>query len=247
MNRYIKSLNQELVIHKIIDGNTSRLDDFLDLFTTLFPQYRYRSETLTETAQAQANANPKFIEHQWLIDINNVPAAMTTFKFAPQRNIGIGVHLAIQPEFRNYTYGNFTRLSEIIIQETREQFVIDAQAHGQPIPPGYIIEVVEPKLIKRYQEYGFIPFDVPYFEPTISKKNRAFVNYDPSQDIMEFHPAVIGIIPIRNQKIDPQKPRLLKKAVDAFLLDYYELEESHWVYQKAIESISEKKLPMEEK
>lgn len=235
---YTKPLTPQLVIHEIIAGNTALLDDFLSVFVELFPQYSYRTDRLTETANHPPDVNPLFIEHQWLVEVYGKPAAMTTFKYLPQRNLGIGVHLAIRPEFRDFNYGSFSRLSEIIIEETREQIVTDAETLGHPIPPGYVIEVVEPKLISRYSEYGFVSFDIPYHEPTISEKNKAFVHYDDQTDLLDFHPAVLGLIPIRNQQIDLKDPALLNNAINAFLIDYYELEEDHWVVRQARNTIS---------
>ncbi len=234
---FVKELNPELSIHEIIAGNTIYLDEFLKIFVELFPQYSYRTDRLTKTAQNTAEYNPLFIEHQWLIRLRHTAVAMSTFKYLPQRNLGIGVHLAIKPAFRNYTFGPFTRLSEIIIEETKKQFIQDAETQNHPIPPGYIIEVVEPKLINKYAEYGFQPFDIPYQEPTISMKNKAFVDDDDKMDSLEFHPAVIGIIPIGEQKVDTTDPCLLQNAIDAFLFDYYELEEEHWVVQQARKAI----------
>ncbi len=230
---FIRPLTQQLVIHNIIAGNITRLGDFLEVFVELFPQYSYRTDRLAETANNPANMNPLFVEHQWLIEVHGNPAAMTTFKYLPQRNLGIGVHLAIRPKFRKFTYKNYNRLSEIIIEETRKQISKDAEALGHSIPLGYVIEVVEPKLISRYSEYGFLPFDIPYHEPTISQKNKAFVNFEEQNDHLEFHPAVLGLIPTQNQIIDIKDPVLLENAINGFLIDYYELDENHWVVKQA--------------
>ncbi len=240
---FTRYLNEELSIHEISFGNVARLEEFLRVFVALFPQYSYRTERLTEIAHNPPDQNPLFIEHQWLIDLGGEAAAMTTFKYLPQRNLGIGVHLAILPAFRDYSFGQFTRLSEVIIEETKEQIARDAQTLGHPLPPGYVIEVIEPKLVARYEEYGFMKFNIPYHEPTIAEKNKAFVHYNETQDRLEFHPAVIGLIPLQDQQIDIKNPELLDNAINAFLIDYYELNEDHWVVQHARQAITKNIIP----
>ena len=68
-----------LTVHEVTGGNTARLDDLVTVFVELFPQYAHRQFRLRDKAYRPANADPLFIEHQWLAEVDGQAAGMITF------------------------------------------------------------------------------------------------------------------------------------------------------------------------
>ena len=146
----------------------------------------------------------------------------------PQRNLGLGIYLAIRLAYRRLTFGPQRRLSEVLIAAARAQLRTDAATAGQPPPRGLAVEVEVPQLIPHYRAYGFVELPVEYQEVRRNAEDM---------QRMEFHPVQLGIFPLDGETISPYDPTLLANTVRAFLVDNYGLSEEHWVVRRALESI----------
>jgi len=232
---YIPDTN--LAVHEITDGNTRHLDDMLAVFKQLLPDYEFSVPTLIQNAQRPSHYNPHLVEHQWYFEIDNQPAGMTVFKYVPFRDIGFGLYLGILPEFRKRSFGEYGRFSELVIAATRVQLQMDALEMGRKIPVGYVAEIAEPRLIERYQQYGFIELPIVYHEPLLP--GGRLTPLPPEQiETAQFHRLRIGIFPIARETINITDPALLTQAVLALLVDHYNVPEDHWSIQLAFDSIN---------
>lgn len=226
----------DLTIHEITGGNVERLDALLELFAELFPAYPHTLPSLCQRAQRSADANPLFTEHQWLIDIDGQAAAMSVFKYVPKRNLGLEIALAVRPVYRKLDLGNYQHLSEFLIAAAGEQLQADALAAGCPKPTGLVLEVVAPKLVARFREYGLLELPVEYYEVRFSQGRPMVLSPDELEKV-EFHRAQLGVFPLDGQTVDVDNPALLSDAVLAFLIDHYGLPQDHWTVRRAIKSI----------
>jgi hypothetical protein len=227
--------NIEITIHELTGGNTDRLDDLSELFTELFPQYAHRVFRMHRKAQDPPDVNPLFVEHQWLIDADGQPAAMTSFKYIPKRNIGLEIYLGVRPAFRKLGKSDHPRrMAEILIYTACEQLRSDARAAGRPSPAGLVFEVLEPKLVRQYREYGFLELPVAYYEPRYRPGHENFLAGGEDIDCKQ---AQLGIFPLNPEQTNKDDPALLSNIVSALLLDHYGLPENHWIIQCAFKSL----------
>ncbi len=226
----------DLVIHDVVGGNTRRLEALIELFVELFPEYSYAVPRRRQKAALPANANPLFIDHQWLIDINGQAAAMADFKYAPQRDVGLGIYIAIRPAYRKIELKGYRRFSELLHIATWEQLKEDAAMAGNSPPLGLVVEVGSPKLVARYREYGFMELPIEYHEPRLRQGNVAALTPDEIEKI-EFRQGSLGVFPLTKQQLSMNDSVLLSNAALAFLVDHYELPENHWAVQRALDAI----------
>ncbi|HEY9078199.1 MAG TPA: hypothetical protein VIO61_16815 [Anaerolineaceae bacterium] len=224
----------DLTLYDITGGNTAHLADLTSLFTQLFPQYAHRAYRLEIKAKRAADFNPRFIEHQFLAVYQEQPAGFVTFKYAPQRNLGLGIYLGVLPAFRSLRIDGSTRLSHYLIRASNEQLANDAQHCGNTPPEGYVVEVEEPKLVERYGSYGFFLLPVAYQEPLLEEtaSKEAITLAEGT-----FRPAALGFFPARPEGFDPAQPDLLRRAVLLCLVDHYGLAKDHWAVRQALNSI----------
>jgi hypothetical protein len=222
-------------IHDIIGGNVERLDALLDVFVDLFPQYAHTLSRLRLKGQLPADANPHFIAHQWLVDIDHRAAGLISFKYSPNRNLGLTVYIGIKPAYRQI-HVKGSRLSEWLIASSIEQLHTDARTAGRPTPTGMFLEVEPPRLVARYCEFGFVELPIEYLEPRFRQARVDFsCPDDPSQ--VSFRRTHLGGFPIQPEIFDPADLTMLTDVVLAFLVDHYGLPIGHWTVQRALHSI----------
>ncbi len=228
---------ENITVHDITGGNTQHLEDMLGVFKQLLPDYEFSIPTLIKNAKRPANFNPRLVEHQWYFEVDGKPAGMTVFKYVPPRDIGFGLYLGILPEFRKLVFGQYSRFSEMVIAATRVQMQIDALEMGRQLPVAYVAEVAEPRLVQRYQQYGFVELALDYHEPLLPGGRLTPVPLDKIEKT-EFHRLQIGLFPIAHDHINPNDPTLLANAALALLVDHYNVPESHWSVRRALDSIN---------
>jgi hypothetical protein len=217
-----------LSIEDVIDSQLTYLEDLCGIFQRLFPQYAHRSFRIREKAAHPANYNPNFIEHQWLLRVHEQPAAMASFKFNLKRGVGMGVYVGILPEYRQVQLPDGRNLSHYMMDAVNQQFKKDA---GPAPMPGYVVEVDSAKLVRRYQDYGFVRLPVHYQEPNLSSTAP-----DASTEA-NFHPAYLGIFPLDQTQPFESTPEFTRLAVLAWLVDLYCLPEEHPVVRQVLDSI----------
>lgn len=222
-------------IHDIVGGDTERLDALLDVFIDLFPQYAHTLPRLRQKGHLPADANPCFVAHQWLVDIDHQAAGMTSFKYSPNRNLGLTVYIGIKPAYRQIRVKG-CRLSEWLISSSVEQLKTDAHAAGRPTPTGMFLEVESPKLVARYCEFGFIELPVEYLEPHFRQPRVGFSCPDDLSQV-DFCRTHLGGFPLQSEIFDPTDPTMLADVILAFMVDHYGLPVEHWSVQRALRSI----------
>lgn len=223
----------EPIIHEVIGGNPAWLEALIELFTTSFPQYAHTAPRLRQKATLPANANPKFIAHQWLVELDGKAVGLHIFKYAPARNVGLGIYLAVKPAYRKILVEPGYRLSEWLCKAGIEKLQEEAQTAGQPAPPGLFGEVESDKIVARYHEFGFMELPLEYYEPRFRQARATGGPTDWEHvDWVRMH--LCGL-PIGG--FDPTDPALLTNVVLAFMVDHYGLPQNHWAVQRVLESI----------
>ena len=226
----------DLSVHELTGGNLARLEALVELFVELFPEYAHTAPRLRRKAERPADANPLFIEHQWLVDVDQEAAAMSAFKYVPGRNLGLQIYLAVRPDYRGLGWGECGRLSRLLIAAAQEQLRVDALAAGRPTPTGLVFEVLAPQLAARYREYGMVELPVEYHEPRYSPGRATLLDPDGVEQVA-FQRAQLGIFPIDGEQVDVNDLLFLTDTARALLNDHYGLPEEHWIVQRALESI----------
>jgi len=211
--------------------------ELMDLFDELFPQYApipYVVNELQRITWEPADSIPPFIRHLWLVKVNEQPAGMTYFCYHTQRNLAIGVYLAVRPEFRRLVINGHQRLAEYLITQTHQAIAADARCLDQPIPPGYIAEVDVSRLLQQYRQYGFILLPVSYHEPRLP--DGCTTSLPPGS--LNYHPINLGFFPRNPQSFDELPSRaMIRSGLLSFLVDFYGIPADHWSVQQALQSI----------
>lgn len=223
----------EPIIHDVIDGHTEWLEVLIELFTASFPQYAHTAPRLRQKAVLPPNANPNLIAHQWLAEIDSTAVGLLSFKYAPARNLGLALYLAIKLAYRTRLV-NGQRLSEWLFKSAMEKLTQEARAMRQPTPSGLFMEVESEKLVARYRQFGFVELPVEYYEPRFCRARNG-IGASVGEEQIEWTRMHLGGLPIGG--FDPADPAMLTNVVLAFMVDHYGLPQNHWAVQRALESI----------
>jgi GNAT superfamily N-acetyltransferase len=214
------------------------LPELKRLYEQLFPQYAatpYLWQALSDLAAAPADSDPNFIHHLWLLCFEQQVVGMAHFCYAVRRRVGMGIYLAILPEFRKQPVGPYSRLAEAVNAITHLALADDAQRLGDEPPEGMFAEVDLEKLARQYQKYGFVILPIVYEEPRLPEGVQTF----PGVQAYQFHPLHLGFFP-RPPRSTAELPstRRVRQAVLAFLVDFYGLPEDHPKVQNSLRSVS---------
>lgn len=226
----------ELTIHEVLGGDADDLESLLTIHQDLFPQYGYYRPFMRERAQEPPDADPRFVEHWWLLRINGEAAAVRFFKYVPHRHCGCALAIGIKPEFRPYTLGRYRRFSEAILLGSIRQLKTDAKAAGRPTPVGMVTEIESYLRLRYYREYGYVRLPLDYLEPSFTPEAEPHLEEDERAEI-KFRPIELGILPLAGSPFDLSDPRVLNDVVSALLIDHYGLDEDHWAVIRARKSI----------
>jgi hypothetical protein len=237
----------ELQIVDVMNKQVEHLEDLLDLYRELFPQYTSALDGVRNRANSPTDSDPRFVHHQWVVLLNGMPVGMTSFRLAVKHGFGLGLSLAIRPTYRRIALEKHKRLSDLIIEQTLAQMEFDATNHGQKFI-GMIIEVEAPDsledpdqkksredLLARYQRSGFIFLPIISHEPAFIRKDGV----DSSLPDKTSPPMRLCILPAQsNDKINMLEAGMLHQVIDVLLIDHYGLEEDHWIVKQARASVS---------
>lgn len=239
-----------LKISDVIDQQVEHLDDLLSLYADLFPKYVSALPRIRQRALLPADVDPRFIRHQWVVYWNDEPAGLVSFRLALNHGLGLCMSIAIRPAYRSVAWGGYKRLSEFLLGQMIRQMDLDASKQDV-ILLGVLVEVESPvsandpsirmalsNLLARYQEYGFHLLPIDYYEPGFVRVPSV---QPPNSDVpRDAIPMQLCMRPLAdNDKIGLPRVELLNKVIDALLIDHYELDESHWIVQRARASINE--------
>jgi GNAT superfamily N-acetyltransferase len=225
-----------VILHDLVGGNVARLDALLAIFAECFPQYAAVAPRLAQKALRPASANPHFIAHQWLAEVDGQAAGMFSFKYAPGRDLGLAIYLAVRPAWRSLCMDGLP-LSAWLIQSGLRQLTADAAAAGRLVPAGFFFEVEPDRLVARYREFGFVELPVEYYEPHYAQP-RSGPSEPTDADRVAFRRTHFGVFPVGGAPDNPTGPGVVTRAVLAFMVDHYGLPETHWAVARAVASIA---------
>ena len=226
-----------LEIHDVVNGNSSRLEELIDLYLELFPEYARYVPIMRQRAALPVDADKLMLVHQWLVTINSEPAGMVVFKYNVTRNCGIGLDLAIREEFKTVQYSRYERLAPLLIHLRQEQIKKDAFANGRDLVPGVVVEVETRKLLETFKKYGMVELDVKYHEPPTPESIKPLMNMSSFLEV-GYKPMYLGVYPIDTDGNDVKKIEMQEEFIYALLIDHYGLPKDHWVLAEALKSIS---------
>lgn len=235
----------------VIGGDQIDLEKYLQLYEEFFPYYDYYVPYMRDRGQRAADADPRFIEHWWLLEVNGKPAAIREFKYVPRRNCGVALIIAIASEYRRITVDGYSSLAHFIVHSSLQQLKIDAARLGHPLPIGMVSELQLPetadseevrqfrrRLIAAWRRFGFQQLPVDYLEPPFVQGTEHYL-VESIIDNREFLPLMLGIIPIAGGGFIRGNREMIADLTRAVLVDSYGLPEDHWVVQRALSSIPE--------
>ena len=224
----------DIILHDLIGGNVARLDALMAIFAECFPQYAAAAPRLAQKAHRPADANSHFIAHQWLAEVDGQAAGMFSFKYAPGRDLGLAVYLAVRPAWRSLHVDSLP-LSAWLIQSGLRQLAADAAAAERPMPAGLFFEVEPDRLVARYREFGFVELPVEYYEPRYAQPRTGPGEPTDAGQVI-FQRTHFGVFPSDGAPDNPTGPGVVTSAVLAFMVDHYGLPETHWVVARAVAS-----------
>ncbi|MBN1679625.1 MAG: hypothetical protein JW966_04985 [Anaerolineae bacterium] len=227
----------DLTISEVLGGNQDDLDDLLSIHQELFPQYLYYQPFMRERATKPPGADPRFVEHWWLLRVDGQAAAIRFFKYIPARDCGFALAIGVLPAFRALTFGRYLRFSHAILIGSMNQLKADAQAAGRPMPVGMGTEIEHYLLWRYYTEYGYVKLPVDYREPSFSQEAEVYIEQNDKKEL-QFRQIELGILPCNHAHFNPNDSEMLKNVIFALLVDHYELPEDHWVIRHALKSRS---------
>jgi hypothetical protein len=237
MTVVVKLPGTNITLHEVLGGSEKDLVDLLAIHRELFPDYVYYQPYMQKRAKLPPNANPDLVEHWWLVRVAGQPAGVRFFVYVPHRDCGLGLAVGIRPTYRKATFGEYQRLSEILLLKTLEYLTIDAEKSGRMAPIGMVSEI-EDYILPRCIEYGYIPLNIDYQEPSFVQDSVVSVS---AAEPISFRPIVLACLPTDKASFDPSDPVVLTNVVKAFLVDYYGLAENHQVVRQALNSIESEK------
>ena len=222
---------QVRIIELLGSGDEDRLNAMLDAYRQLFPDYAHYTERMKKRAERSTTARAGHIAHYWLIEVEEEPAGMSTFRYINKRNCGLGIAFGLLPSFRSIIVDG-TRLSKFVILEILRQLAKDSLSMGKPEYWGLVTEVEHQNLMDHYKQMGMHELPIRYYEPIFSSANG-----EKPQKNLSYEPVILGITP--NPKVGFQKYNCdtLSDFAKAFLVDHYRLPEDHEVVLETLDSV----------
>lgn len=119
-----------------VDGPDSpHLPTAVRLFRDLFPSYAAYIPFIEACAEARSPRFPAMHNHLWLVERSSTPIGVRLFCYLHRRDLGYGVFIGVQTPYRSAGLGSW------LVQQTKLQLALDAQAYDRPEPLGYFVEV----------------------------------------------------------------------------------------------------------
>ncbi|HNC37653.1 MAG TPA: hypothetical protein PLD32_13890 [Saprospiraceae bacterium] len=230
-------LETALTIDDLVDGNSDCIEEYLNIYQTLFPQYGRYIPLMRKRAEKKQDGEVNESWHQWLLSVNGIPAGIVGFLYNKMRNLGLLMDFAILKEFRPIATPSQTRFSHYILTLVMQQLILDAKSNGKNTPLCLAAEVEYPSLVRKYKEYGYVQFPVEYFEPPSTPELIEIYDETKILDKLEYERMFIGAFPIPGIQVSLNDPMIIKTVLLAFLEDHYRLPSEHWMIQKLIQEI----------
>lgn len=216
-----------------------RINAMLELYERFFPEYAHYIPRMRRRVEFPSKTRRGHRAHYWLVEYNDTPVGLSTFRYISSRKCGLGVSFALDPSVRSIKI-NEKPLSAFVISKIMEQLEIDSAAMGNTELFGLVTEVEHVRLMQRYKKFGMIELPIQYLEPIFPPETDYHQHKEKLSGI-NFIPVFLGITP--NPEIPPKKftHTIIKDFALAFLVDHYNLDENHPRVQEVIRSIYERK------
>lgn len=231
----------ELRIHDVVGGNVAWLEPLASVMLEYFPEAAGRISRLYERAHRPPDADPRFLHHQWLVEVGENAAGIAIFSYVPARNLGLGVYLIVRPAYRRLPIGKHDRLAGWLHEAILEQLAKDATAAGRTTPWGLAVEVSVPELVKQYARYGLMSLPVSYLEPHFRPCPPGEPDSGPR---ITWEPAQLGLFP-SGPGVDPQNPQLLRDIISAFYIDHYGFAAEQPEVRRALQAVADAGITVE--
>jgi hypothetical protein len=230
-------------IYELTCDDWRRMQAMIDVFTQLMPEYAHYVTRLQESTMHTGPDHADHLHHVWLIEIEGRPAGMAACEYVRQWDVGLGMDIAIFPSFRQYTLSDGRNIAHAILDEMVAVLQIDAQRYGKihHIPMGG--EVKYPRLVERFQSYGFIKLLIDYWEPPDVSGKFDIKGYSGTAEEIEelkalgFQRMNLGIFVPQGVNFDIDDPEMWARVVRAFHINHYNLTEDSRALQIALQSI----------
>ncbi len=239
----IRQHTENLIIYELQPGDITRIAAMDKMFVSLMPQYAHYIQRLHRDIEHPSDSQSTLRHHVWLIEIGHIPAAMCAFEYVLSQNVGLGMDIAIYPEFRSHCYQNQT-LAHFILHEMVYQLAQDAIDAGQSpaVPMGG--EVESDRLLARYVSYGFVTIPALYYEPpdvsgTADITSTTGVPFDAESQLIGkgYHRMRVGFFPPNFPDFDPFEVGLWERLLTAFYVHHYHLSAQNLALLLALESV----------
>lgn len=233
----LKISNADLVIHDLVDGNSSYIDEYLKIYQELFPQYTRYLPVMRQRAEMRVSSNLNEKWHQWFLMIENDPVGIVGFLYNRKRNVGLLMDFAIYPNARKFRAEGDLPLSKFVLNLSMQRLVEDARENGQTAPICLAAEVEYPALVRKYIEYGYVKFPIEYFEPPYTPELEKVGDKIQELKAVDYGQMYIGAFPIPGHPTELNTPAVIRTVLFAFLEDHYQLPSDHWLVQKVVHEI----------
>jgi hypothetical protein len=233
----------ELAIYELTNDDWRRMKAMIDVFTQLMPEYSHYVTRLQESTEKTGPDHADHLHHVWLIEIDGRPAGMAAFEYVRRFNVGLGMDIAIFPSYRHYCTTDGRNIAHAILDAMVEALQVDAQKYGSIpfIPMGG--EVKYPRLLERFQSYGFIKLLVDYWEPPDISGESDIMGYEGTPAELEELKALgyqrmnLGIFIPKDVDFNIDDPSMWGRVVRGFHIAHYNLSEESRAVQIALHSI----------
>ncbi|MFN8413468.1 MAG: hypothetical protein U0Z26_13865 [Anaerolineales bacterium] len=226
-----------LTIHDLIDGNADYIEDYLNLYSELFPEYVRYLPLMRHRAQKPLDVAANERWHQWLLLVQNEPVGMIGFLYNKKRNVGVLMDFAIKPKARTIEYPPKQSFAKLNLLLAMQKLCEDSQLNGYSCPLFMIAEVEHSRLLEKYMEYGYLKFPVEYFEPPFPPELVGVSVETQNLDKMEYKQMYLGAFQVPGFPFNPNTPSLIETALLTMLVDHYGLPLDHQLTQKALSEI----------
>ena len=224
------SENNEIKIFELLDSkDENRIEAMLALYAKLFPTYAHYVPRMKRRADLPIESRKGHRVHYWLIEYQNKPVGLTTFRYISYRKCGLGIAFALDPSVRALRIAKMP-LSAFIIAQILTQLEIDSRLMGDSPFLGLVTEVEHISLMQRYKKFGMIELPLKYYEPVFLPKNQ-------EEQEIAFIPVFLGLTLNPNALDKYFSPSNTEDFALAFLVDHYNLDENHPKVQEVVRSI----------
>jgi hypothetical protein len=235
----------DLAIYELTPDDWRRMKSVIDVFTQLMPEYSHYVTRLQESTEKTGPDHADHLHHVWLIEIAGHPVGMTAFEYVRRFDVGMCMDIAIFPSYRQYCLPDGRNIAHAVIDIMVEMLQLDAQKYGKlsVIPLGG--EVKYPRLLERFQSYGFIKLLIDYWEPPDISGTSDILGFNGTPEEIEELKALgyqqmnLGMMIPKNGEINIDDPSLWARVVRGFHLTHYNLTEESRAVQIAMQSIDQ--------